>query len=164
MNVTVPSTRDNDDFALRVGFLFDWGVSAIGVNRRFKSLAKERKIHLSGVVFFSAVSDSVMNEKLDQKAKKNGQNRPIENCGRSPYHHQIINCVLATPENKVLKAEAGLETPLLSFFSLPFSEKQKAHFYRWVGIWLFADSDDSRSRTESEFFFPIQLRTKSVNQ
>lgn len=134
----IPFEKSADDYALRVGALLSDSEEGIKVPQRIEDLLKEKNLKLSYVVFYCAVS-SVPNGPL---------------CAISPYNDHIINCLVGA-DSTYRKVAASPIEDAMRYLKLQESEKR---LLKVIGLWVFADSDNSRSSSEAG------LRTLEVSQ
>lgn len=124
---TIPFKKSEEDFALRVGMLLSDGTSRIPLPGNFGKEFEKRKQALSYVLFYCA-----------------SQNRAKRQCGRSPYHRNIVNCL--NPAGK--KQNSVMVTPFKDIKQF-LGKRPETKKLEVVGVWLFADSDNSRSRSNA---------------
>lgn len=127
----IPFEKSSDDYALRVGALLSDSEEGIKVPRRIEELLKEKGLKLSYVVFYCAVP-----------ALPDG---PV--CAISPYNDHIVNCLVGA-DSKYKRVAASPIDDAMKYFKLPESEKR---LLKVIGLWLFADSDNSHSSSDASF-------------
>lgn len=120
-----PFKKENEDFALRVGLLVSDGSSQIPLPRKLKKEIKKRNQALSYVLFYCASQD--------QETA----------CGRSPFHQNVLNC-LRPAQGEMESMESRPLADLKEAYALSQNQLKRLKVF---GIWLFADSDNSESKT-----------------
>ena len=121
----IPFEKSTDDYALRVGVLLSDGEERVNVPRNIKDLLKAKDLNLSYVVFYCAVA-----------SVPNGQA-----CAISPYNDHIVNCLVGA-DSKYRRIEEFPVEDAIKYFKLSENEGKRL---RPIGLWIFADSDNSRS-------------------
>ena len=127
-----PLSKADADFPLRVGLLLSDGEWRIPLPRKFRKAVDRKGFALSRVLFYSAV-------RAENTAGQGGQ------CGPSPYHDKFLICTLpASGTEQSMEVKIGRD--LKRGFAL---DADKIRELRIFGIWLFADSDNSKSRSSA---------------
>jgi len=123
-----PFTKDTDDYALRVGVVFSNHKKNIKLHSEIeKAVGSEAKV--SYVVFYNA-SSLASSECV---------------CEKSPYNDYILNCQIPV-QKEFSNVERSPVVDLIKGFKVGAEESKKI---RVVGIWIFADSDNSHSESEA---------------
>jgi len=117
--------KDGDDFPLRIGVLLSGGGSEISVPMDLKKTLDSRNYRVSHIMFYSAAQ-------LDQKS-------PIE--GKSPYSSKIAYQLIPNSDASQLTAV----NPFADVKRLFKFDSEKLESLKIIGLWIFADSDNSRS-------------------
>ena len=123
-----PLSKDGDDYAIRVGALVS-GDRAMRIPTDLAKIVEPLGIMISYVVFYSATD------------RESWTNR----CAVSPYSERIITCFRSVGAKLSSQTEAPLKD-LGNTLSLQPSERSKLGL---VGVWIFADSDNSKSSSLS---------------
>ncbi|MBC7693803.1 MAG: DUF3047 domain-containing protein [Methylotenera sp.] len=128
----IPVTKNNDDFAVRVGFLWSDGKNRLSAMDGVQKKLKVRH-EVSEVLLYNAVAD------VD----------PTHSCGASPYDAKILYCLLpSTPQMQEVQV-----FPLGDLLKSLEPEAKREIAVRplsLIGLWVFSDSDDSKSSAESQ--------------
>ncbi len=130
----VPYTKKNEDFALRVGFLFSDGKARIPLPGKLRREFRKRKETLSYVLFYCAVPG---------KALKDGG----RTCGKSPFHNSIVNCMRKATAESLEEITVNPFKDIQAKFKLNSRQMKRLKI---VGVWLFADSDNSKSMSQAD--------------
>ncbi|MCB0404637.1 MAG: DUF3047 domain-containing protein [Bdellovibrionales bacterium] len=125
--IRLPLKKSTDDFAVRIGVLLSDGTSRISLPGNLQK-ALPKSLPLSYVLFYCATP----------------QEDPKMVCEVSPYHKNFVNCMKKASQNKESIAELPLRD-LASAKNLGKKPNLKA-----VGLWLFADSDNLKTRSEAQ--------------
>lgn len=121
-----PEKKAADDYALRVGVLI-LGDGEAKLSAEFKDATRNLGAKISYVVFYSAT------DKKDWAGK----------CFPNPYSERVINCLRMAKQD----FSEVLAHPLLDLESvIPISLETRAKL-RSAGVWIFADSDNSKTET-----------------
>lgn len=134
VDIALPFEKKNDDSALRVGLLLSGDVENIKVPNPLKTTLDERNYKLTNILFYSS------------------GNLPDEKCGISPYQKGILYC-LKHSESQWKTVDTNPMTDLVKAYGISSDQVQKL---KVIGLWIFADSDNSVSDSES-FIRKIQV-------
>lgn len=126
----MPTQKDDEDFALRVGVLLSDGVAQMPLPRKFSRELRKRRQKLSYVVFYCATP------KMPKGVK----------CVKSPFNRQVVNCARSAG-SQYQKVEVSPLQEAMEMFQLS-SERRKN--LTVLGFWLFADSDNSNSKSSAQ--------------
>jgi hypothetical protein len=131
---TFPLDKDNDDYALRVGAVLSNSKDEIKVPSSMVSLLKAAKDHVSYVIFYCATRASNDAEPIKQK------------CGISPYNDHIMNCLMPVSQMSTPVRTHPVEDAA-NLWHFPDEVRKSV---KMIGIWTFADSDNTHSESEAE--------------
>ncbi|MGE3535700.1 MAG: DUF3047 domain-containing protein [Parachlamydiales bacterium] len=134
VNTVLPFKKENDDSALRVGLLISGDSENISIPRPLKKTLDEKNYKLTNILFYSS------------------ENVPDEKCGISPYQKGILYC-LKHSESQWKTVDTNPMTDLVKGYGISPDQAQKL---KVIGLWIFADSDNSESDSES-FIRKIQI-------
>ena len=126
-----PFEKGSDDYAIRVGALLTNGSDEIRAPQAMKKLLQDHQVKLSYVVFYSATRSAPPTEKR---------------CGLSPYSDQIVYCLIEVGP-QVSKSQVQPIEEAIQAFKLPSTQRAKL---KLLGLWLFADSDNTKSSSKAE--------------
>ena len=128
VEIRLPFSKQNDDFALRVGFLISGGSTSITIPDSIEKLFGTEKKKISNIIFYQAIRSTKGNQ---------------EACGESPYQKGITYCLrFANTEFETLKVKPTSDLIKNQKPNLPNNLKV-------VGLWIFSDSDNSHSESEA---------------
>ncbi len=127
-----------DDAAVRVGFVFDSGASNLPLPEAWKT--ETDRDNISHVIFHNLVSQ---------------HHKP--SCSSSPLTRHIT--YRNVPHAESTRFALHQETPESISTCLPAAEAL-SETSRLIGIWVFADSDDSRSQSKAALQLP-QIKLSS---
>ena len=136
VEIKIPFSKQNDDFALRVGFLIEGDSSSISIPSSIEKLF-ERHRRISNIVFYQSVPASESNH---------------GSCGISPYQKEILYC-LRSAKSEFETITVKPIDDLIKFLNIAGKSSPKV-----VGIWIFSDSDNSHSESE------VYLRNLKLEQ
>lgn len=120
--------KDADDFALRVGVLIG-GDGEASLPKDFEKAVRGLNDKVSYVLFYSAT------DRKEYAGK----------CFKSPFSNRVVNCL----KSAGLEPSSVRVTPLSDLVSvLPVSPSLQGRLVA-TGIWVFADSDNSKSTSQA---------------
>lgn len=126
-----PNLKKNDDYALRIGFLFSGGKEDLKMPPKFKAALEKLKVKVSNVLFYCSAPESISSS-----------------CSKSPYGDQMANCLIPVgPLEK--RSNFHPKVDLQKTLNLDEASIRKLSL---VGLWVFADSDNSESSSEGTLF------------
>lgn len=128
VEIKLPFLKQNDDFAVRVGFLISGGSTSISIPRSIEKLFGTARKQISNIIFYQAIRSTKGNQ---------------ETCGESPYQKGITYCL------RFADAEFKTQTikPINDVIKTP--NPNPANNLKVVGLWIFSDSDNSHSESEA---------------
>jgi hypothetical protein len=125
---SLPFDKKSDDYALRVGFLFHGPEKPLPLPTPFQKLLAEKNETVTAVLLYNAVT-APLGKGL---------------CGPSPYHERIVYCIQgATSDYSEVSRQPFADLKIVAKESRPAGEHTEL-----IGLWVFADSDDSSSWSE----------------
>jgi hypothetical protein len=120
----LPFNKKQDDYPLRVGLILGGGAAANIPDAVKKKLPFKQ--HISNIVYYGPVTEKVSKKEIY--------------CGDSPHNDYAVYCAVPSPLNKLEVSFSPLEDLKAT--------KKVTYKPKLLGLWLFADTDDSESKSE----------------
>ncbi len=128
VEIKLPFSKQNDDFAVRVGFLISGGSNSISIPDSIEKLFGTEKKKIANIVFYQAIPSTKGNQ---------------ESCGESPYQKGITYCLrFATADFESQKVKPTDDV-------IKNKDSSAASNLKIIGLWIFSDSDNSHSESEA---------------
>ena len=133
---SLPLDKANDDYAIRVGFVFARKGDALKMPEKTgENITEKFGTAVSRVVNYMAVPEETWN----------GISSQGKTCGKSAYESRFMNCLKpATDKDTKFKVLPFLD--LKAEFGLSPTEMLE---HQLVGVWLVYDSDNTKSKTSA---------------
>lgn len=164
-NPTIPLLKPDADFALRVGLILSDGNWRVPLPYRFRKEMMRRGHALSYVLFYTAiprvdtnVSSGFAFGKADTHRKDAAKPflisppkdfmppNQVPECVKSPFHEAFRNCYISL---NVKQKQKVLVLPIQNVQKAFLLNRMELEKLKIVGLWLFADSDNSESRSKA---------------
>lgn len=133
VNPEIPFQKKTDDYALRVGALVSIPGNPIQLPQSLKKKLPANQVPPSFVVFYGAVRSTHKQEKSTDR------------CAPSPYNARILHCLIGAHATFENMTRSPLEDAARHLNSPDFSQAKA----RFIGLWIFADSDNSQSSSQA---------------
>lgn len=161
----IPLEKKHADFGLRLGLILSNGNWKVPLPYRFRKEMQRRGHALTYVLFYTAVPEKIdpelgsyafgnvdsQKQNLAKPFKVAGEHvfKPPKDrakCTRSPFHDAFMNCFVPL---EVKAKQSVTVLPIPDIQSAWMLNRMELESLQIIGIWIFADSDNSESKSKA---------------